>query len=237
MDGFLDHWRDMNLSPTQPLNSWKASIWYKTASPAKFMRARSSSIFSSPLACFSNYPRETRLDYIKRFYDAVSTFKISLPTPIMSGVRTLNPSVQLLRADRVRRQPGFHQRHLQRDCEIRFPSAPASASTPGAFARWAARSAAAKPSTPAAFRSAQAFPDRGEILLAGRRARRRGNPLLPNVASGSGKPAGAEKQPWYRRQPRSSHGLRGTDQQADVHPSAEGQRYYPVQPFRRPGPV
>lgn len=40
-------------------------------------------------AClFSNYPRETRLDYIKRFYDAVSTFKISLPTPIMSGVRT-----------------------------------------------------------------------------------------------------------------------------------------------------
>ncbi len=73
-------------------------------------------------AClFSNYPRETRLDYIKRFYDAVSTFKISLPTPIMSGVRT-NPSVQLLRADRVRRQPGFHQRHLQRDCEIRFPA-------------------------------------------------------------------------------------------------------------------
>ncbi len=40
-------------------------------------------------AClFSNYPRETRLDYVKRFYDAVSTFKISLPTPIMSGVRT-----------------------------------------------------------------------------------------------------------------------------------------------------
>jgi ribonucleoside-diphosphate reductase alpha chain len=40
-------------------------------------------------AClFSKYPKDTRLDYIKRFYDAVSTFKISLPTPIMSGVRT-----------------------------------------------------------------------------------------------------------------------------------------------------
>ncbi|WP_284346524.1 ribonucleotide reductase N-terminal alpha domain-containing protein, partial [Escherichia coli] len=36
----------------------------------------------------SNYPRETRLQYGKRFYDAVSTFKISRPTPIMSGVRT-----------------------------------------------------------------------------------------------------------------------------------------------------
>ncbi|MFA0698854.1 ribonucleotide reductase N-terminal alpha domain-containing protein, partial [Vibrio sp. 10N.222.49.C9] len=34
-------------------------------------------------AClFSKYPRETRLDYIRRFYDAVSMFKISLPTPI-----------------------------------------------------------------------------------------------------------------------------------------------------------
>lgn len=40
-------------------------------------------------AClFAKYPADTRLDYIKRFYDAASQFKISLPTPIMSGVRT-----------------------------------------------------------------------------------------------------------------------------------------------------
>ena len=53
-------------------------------------------IFESPqflymlvAAClFSRYPKATRLDYVKRFYDACSTFKISLPTPIMSGVRT-----------------------------------------------------------------------------------------------------------------------------------------------------
>lgn len=37
---------------------------------------------------FSAYPKGTRLDYVKRFYDAASTFKISLPTPIMAGVRT-----------------------------------------------------------------------------------------------------------------------------------------------------
>ena len=37
---------------------------------------------------FSSYPVETRLHYVKEFYDAVSTFKISLPTPIMAGVRT-----------------------------------------------------------------------------------------------------------------------------------------------------
>lgn len=53
-------------------------------------------IFESPqflyvlvAAClFSKYPKETRLQYIKDFYDAISTFKLSLPTPIMAGVRT-----------------------------------------------------------------------------------------------------------------------------------------------------
>lgn len=37
---------------------------------------------------FSQYPKETRLKYVKDFYDAVSLFYISLPTPIMAGVRT-----------------------------------------------------------------------------------------------------------------------------------------------------
>lgn len=40
------------------------------------------------MCLFSKYPQATRLSYVKRFYDAVSTFKVSLPTPIMSGVRT-----------------------------------------------------------------------------------------------------------------------------------------------------
>jgi ribonucleoside-diphosphate reductase alpha chain len=40
-------------------------------------------------AClFSKYPKDTRLDYIHRFYNAISKIKISLPTPIMAGVRT-----------------------------------------------------------------------------------------------------------------------------------------------------
>ena len=37
---------------------------------------------------FINYPNETRLKWVKEFYDAVSQFYISLPTPIMAGVRT-----------------------------------------------------------------------------------------------------------------------------------------------------
>lgn len=37
---------------------------------------------------FSNYPKETRLQWIKDYYDAISTHQISLPTPVMAGVRT-----------------------------------------------------------------------------------------------------------------------------------------------------
>ena len=37
---------------------------------------------------FSKYPQETRLDYVKRYYDAISKHRINIPTPIMAGVRT-----------------------------------------------------------------------------------------------------------------------------------------------------
>ena len=37
---------------------------------------------------FANYPKETRLSYVKKYYDATSLFKINIPTPVMAGVRT-----------------------------------------------------------------------------------------------------------------------------------------------------
>ncbi|WP_219295223.1 class 1a ribonucleoside-diphosphate reductase subunit alpha [Aeromonas veronii] len=83
----LDHWRDMDFS--------YAAV--KQLEGKYLVQNRvTGEIYESPqflymlvAAClFSKYPKDTRLDYIKRFYDAVSTFKISLPTPIMSGVRT-----------------------------------------------------------------------------------------------------------------------------------------------------
>ena len=40
------------------------------------------------LTIFSEYPKETRMSYVKRYYDAISRHKINIPTPIMAGVRT-----------------------------------------------------------------------------------------------------------------------------------------------------
>ena len=37
---------------------------------------------------FANYPKESRMHYVRRYYDATSLFKINIPTPVMAGVRT-----------------------------------------------------------------------------------------------------------------------------------------------------
>jgi len=37
---------------------------------------------------FMNYPKEKRMTYVKKYYDAISNFKINIPTPVMAGVRT-----------------------------------------------------------------------------------------------------------------------------------------------------
>jgi len=56
----------------------------------------SGEIFESPqmmymmiaATLFAEYPKETRLSYVRRYYDATSLFKINIPTPVMAGVRT-----------------------------------------------------------------------------------------------------------------------------------------------------
>jgi ribonucleoside-diphosphate reductase alpha chain len=37
---------------------------------------------------FNSYPAETRMYYVRRYYDATSLFKVNIPTPVMAGVRT-----------------------------------------------------------------------------------------------------------------------------------------------------
>ncbi len=87
INDFIDHWRDMNFS--------YAAVEQLEGKYLVQNRV-TKDIYESPqflyvlvaMCLFAKYPAETRLDYIKRFYDAASQFKISLPTPIMAGVRT-----------------------------------------------------------------------------------------------------------------------------------------------------
>ena len=87
LNGFIDHSRDMNFS--------YAAV--KQLEGKYLVQNRvTGQIYESPqfiyilvAAClFAGYDKNERLLLIKRFYDAVSQFKISLPTPIMAGIRT-----------------------------------------------------------------------------------------------------------------------------------------------------
>ena len=40
------------------------------------------------MTLYAEYPKETRMRWIKDYYNAISKFDISLPTPVMAGVRT-----------------------------------------------------------------------------------------------------------------------------------------------------
>ncbi|WP_281213521.1 class 1a ribonucleoside-diphosphate reductase subunit alpha [Shewanella insulae] len=87
LDSYIDHWRDMDFSyaAVKQLEGKylvQNRVTHEVYESAQFL-------YILVAAClFANYPKETRLKYVKDFYDATSTFKISLPTPIMSGVRT-----------------------------------------------------------------------------------------------------------------------------------------------------
>lgn len=87
MNEFIDHWRDMNFSYAAVKQLEGKYLVQNRVTGEIYESAQF--LYMLVAAClFSNYPKATRLDYIRRFYDAVSTFKISLPTPIMAGVRT-----------------------------------------------------------------------------------------------------------------------------------------------------
>jgi len=87
LESFIDHSRDMNFSYAAVKQLEGKYLVQNRVSGEIYESAQFLYILVS--AClFAKYDKATRLDYVKGFYDAISTFKISLPTPIMAGVRT-----------------------------------------------------------------------------------------------------------------------------------------------------
>jgi ribonucleoside-diphosphate reductase alpha chain len=87
LNGYIDHWRDMNFSYAA-VKQLEGKYLVQNRVTKKIYESPQFLYILVAMCLFANYKGQVRLDLIKRFYDAVSTFKISLPTPIMSGVRT-----------------------------------------------------------------------------------------------------------------------------------------------------
>ena len=87
LNAYIDHSRDMTFSYAA-VKQLEGKYLVQNRVTRQIYETPQFLYILVAMCLFSKYPKVTRLDYVKRFYDAVSTFKVSLPTPIMSGVRT-----------------------------------------------------------------------------------------------------------------------------------------------------
>ena len=87
MESFIDHSRDMNFSYAA-VKQLEGKYLVQNRVTGEYYESPQILYMLIGACLFAEYPKETRLDFIERFYNAVSTFRLSLPTPIMSGVRT-----------------------------------------------------------------------------------------------------------------------------------------------------
>lgn len=87
MDCMLDHWRDMHFSYAA-VKQLEGKYLVQNRITGEIHESPQFLYLLIAACLFARYPLDSRLDYIQRFYDATSRYKISLPTPIMAGVRT-----------------------------------------------------------------------------------------------------------------------------------------------------
>ena len=86
-NGYIDHDRDF-LFTYAGLRQVVDKYLVQDRSTGKVYETPQFMYIMIALTIFSNYPKETRLNYVRRYYDAISRHKLNIPTPIMAGVRT-----------------------------------------------------------------------------------------------------------------------------------------------------
>ena len=87
LNNYIDHDRD-ELITYIGMEQLRGKYLVKNRVTGKMYETPQMAFMLIAMTLFSKYPQNQRLAWVKEFYDALSTFDISLPTPIMAGVRT-----------------------------------------------------------------------------------------------------------------------------------------------------
>ena len=87
LQSFIDHTRDEYLTYAA-MEQFRGKYLVQNRATGKIYETPQVAYMMIAATLFAKYPADTRMSYIKRYYDAISRFKISLPTPVMAGVRT-----------------------------------------------------------------------------------------------------------------------------------------------------
>ena len=86
LNGYIDHKRDFNLTYAG-MEQFRGKYLVKNRVTGKYFETPQMTFMIIAMVLFRNY-KDDRLKWVRELYDAVSTFEISLPTPIMAGLRT-----------------------------------------------------------------------------------------------------------------------------------------------------
>ena len=86
LDSYIDHNRDFALTYAG-MEQFRGKYLVKNRVTGKYYETPQMAYMLIAMVLFKNY-KENRLKWVKDFYDSISTFEISLPTPIMAGLRT-----------------------------------------------------------------------------------------------------------------------------------------------------
>ena len=87
LNGYIDHKRDFNIAYVG-MEQFRGKYLIKNRVTNKIYETPQMAYMLIAMVLFRNYPKETRLKWVKDLYDATSQFDISLPTPIMAGLRS-----------------------------------------------------------------------------------------------------------------------------------------------------
>ena len=87
LDGYIKHERDETLTYAG-MEQFRGKYLVQNRVTKEIYETPQMAYMCIAATLFGNYPKETRLKWVKDYYDAISTYVISLPTPVMAGVRT-----------------------------------------------------------------------------------------------------------------------------------------------------
>ena len=87
LDSYIKHERDETFTYVA-MEQWRGKYLVQNRVTSELFETPQVAYMMIAATLFMAYPKSTRLQWAKDYYDAISTFDISLPTPVMAGVRT-----------------------------------------------------------------------------------------------------------------------------------------------------
>ena len=87
MDAHIDHNKDEGFTYVA-MEQWRGKYLVQNRVTGDIFETPQVAYMMIAATLFGDYPAETRMQWVKDYYDAISNFDVSLPTPVMAGVRT-----------------------------------------------------------------------------------------------------------------------------------------------------